>query len=522
MVRGLDVPLGLPYLRPRMARMVPLPPSFLDRSLVEPPKPPRRAAGDAPFAAVAGDAPFAAVLASLREAVITIDEPGRIVFFNAAAEKMFGVDAASVLGQSLDRLIPVRHRVPHHRHVGRMLAMESTSRRTGAFARVTGLRRNGEEFPLEGSVSLVRLEEQTFLTAVLRDAAEFQEADAERERDLSRKIIDTARAVILLLDREGRVVDFNRHMENLSGWSIDDVRGSGWFDLFIPEDERESVRALFEQAGEGTKAQGNVNGILTRSGETRRIRWYDARLHGGDGRLNGLLAIGHDVTDEENLEDRLRRALESTARIEERERQKLASDLHDSVSQTLALAAMKIDALSARVEGGEDGLALVRIRQLVCEADETVRNLSFQLSLSVDSGLSPVPAIEALVARLRDRFGMAVTIEDKGSRIRIEKRAKTALLRGLRELLINVLRHAGVEEARIRLRAVGGDLEVMVEDDGRGFDPAEAEGFGLESVRERLLQVGGRLEVVSAPGTGTRARLLVPGADLPVEDSSDL
>jgi signal transduction histidine kinase len=85
------------------------------------------------------------------------------------------------------------------------------------------------------------------------------------------------------------------------------------------------------------------------------------------------------------------------------------------------------------------------------------------------------------------------------------------LFRALRELLINVAKHAAAREARVRIECEEGLLRVIVEDDGQGFDPdEESEGFGLLSLRDRLQHLGGRLDIESAPGRGARISAVVP------------
>lgn len=119
-----------------------------------------------------------------------------------------------------------------------------------------------------------------------------------KEKDLlARSIIETAQAIILVLDTQGRIVDFNPFMEEITGYKIQEVAGRDWFDTFIPERDRQRIRELFLKAVHDIRTRGNVNPIVTKNGEEREIEWYDKTLKDSDGKVVGLLAIGLDVTE---------------------------------------------------------------------------------------------------------------------------------------------------------------------------------------------------------------------------------
>jgi len=119
------------------------------------------------------------LVASAMDAVITVDADHRIVVFNGAAERMFGVPAGAAMGESLDRLIPPRFRTRHEEHLARFEGSGATARQMGALGTVWGVRANGEEFPVEAAISQLEVGGQRFLTAIVRDITEHMRAEAE-------------------------------------------------------------------------------------------------------------------------------------------------------------------------------------------------------------------------------------------------------------------------------------------------------------------------------------------------------
>ena len=121
-------------------------------------------------------------------------------------------------------------------------------------------------------------------------------------------LIDTAQAVVLVLDPQGRIVQFNPYFGELSGYRLEEVKGKDWFGTFLPERIRESTRELFLAAISGIQTRGNVNPILTKDGRERLVEWYDKTLRDADGTVVGLLSTGQDVTERKQAEEAVAQA----------------------------------------------------------------------------------------------------------------------------------------------------------------------------------------------------------------------
>jgi len=125
------------------------------------------------------------------------------------------------------------------------------------------------------------------------------------QRDFSESLIETAQAIILVLDTQGCIVRFNPYMEKLSGYALDEVKGKDWFETFIQPQNGHTVKSVFHQAVTGTHTSGNINPIIAKDGRAIIVEWYDNTLKDKDGRTKGILAIGYDITERKKTQEAL-------------------------------------------------------------------------------------------------------------------------------------------------------------------------------------------------------------------------
>jgi signal transduction histidine kinase len=211
----------------------------------------------------------------------------------------------------------------------------------------------------------------------------------------------------------------------------------------------------------------------------------------------------------------LRRLASEVCLAEARERREIASDLHDHLGQGLAFVRARLRQLQGdAVFGGHDP-AVNELLQLVDQAISYTRSLTFELSPPVLYELGLGPALEWLGEQVQIKHGLRVRVRDR-CRKDLPDDLRVLYFRSARELLHNVVKHAGANEASIELDCQEGKLELTVADNGKGLDPVAAlaarddQRFGLFSIEERLRQLGGRLEIKGAPERGSRARLVAP------------
>jgi signal transduction histidine kinase len=242
------------------------------------------------------------------------------------------------------------------------------------------------------------------------------------------------------------------------------------------------------------------------------------------GRPLFLQGIMFDVTARKVAEEKvhlyqtqLRTLASELLFTEERERRRLAIDLHDSIGQALAISKLKLDALRTAVLSSPLAFDLEEICGLLDGTIQQTRSLTFELSPPVLYELGLVPALESLVEEVERRYNLRVHFLEDSRPKPVSEDLAVLLFRAVQELLVNVVKHANAQKVRVTIVRDGDCIRIRVEDNGIGFDPAEidshegrARRFGLFSIRERLHHLGGHVEIESSPGRGTLVSLTAP------------
>jgi signal transduction histidine kinase len=203
---------------------------------------------------------------------------------------------------------------------------------------------------------------------------------------------------------------------------------------------------------------------------------------------------------------------------EEHERHRLATDLHDQISQSLVISKIKLEALRKSGYGRKLDKALDDVCNSIGQTIQRTRTLTFDLSSPVLYELGFEMAVsEWLTSQIQQKHGITVEFETDGEAKPLDDDIRTLLFRDVRELLINVVEHARAHKVKVSINRLGEQISITVEDNGVGFDPAEVLSmaarkgeFGLFSIRERLEWLGGHLEIESKPGCGCKVTMMAP------------
>lgn len=380
-------------------------------------------------------------------------------------------------------------------------------------------------------VELYRMRERVKRQAVRQGEARFS------------LLVDSIRDYsILLLSSEGMVTSWNPGTRLVEGYEASEVIGQNHSVFYTAED---IARGYPGQALDAAVAAGQHEdeGWRVRKGGSRF--WANVvmtAMKDEGGKLSGFARVARDLSDRKAAEEQLRKiAVELEQRVsertqelresqvrlrelateltltEQRERRRLAGELHDYLAQLLVLIRIKIGQASAHVKEATPS-------SLLKEADRTVID-SLNYTRSLVAELAP-PALQEsgllegfgwLAEQMRNH-GLTVTIKKHVQNIVLDDDQAVLVFQSTRELLFNVLKHAGTNQAEVTIdMTTDGHLIVTVKDEGCGFNfdevPArndERKRFGLFSVRERTEAMGGRFEVTSVLSQGTCAALIVP------------
>lgn len=378
---------------------------------------------------------------------------------------------------------------------------------------------------------------------VLHDVTQARHAQEalRRERDWASTIIDAVGSLVVVLDREGRIVNFNRACEVLTGYAFEEVIGRTVWELFLLPEEVGKVRAVFERLSAGQFPSQHENYWLTRSGERRLIVWSNTVLLDESGHVEYVIGTGIDVTERRALEQQLRQAqkMEALGRLAGG----IVHDFNNLLTIISGYAQMMLDDLAAG--SSLPGPAEEILKAAGTAAELTRRLLTFSRKQPTHTRLvdvnAVVQAMERMLRRLLGEDIELVTLLSPGlDRVRADPaqieqvllnlvvNAREAMPGGGRIVLETARVDLDAEYARTHLGALTGPHVVLsVSDTGRGMEPEvvrqifdpffttkeKGTGLGLSTVYGIVQQYGGRVMVYSEPGLGTTFKVYLPVAE---------
>ncbi|MEA1963611.1 MAG: response regulator [Candidatus Aerophobetes bacterium] len=328
---------------------------------------------------------------------------------------------------------------------------------------------------------------------------------------------------VIATDTKGFVRFMNPVAEALTHWKQEEALGKDLTEVFniINEEKRALTENPVTKAiREGVVVPGANYTLVAEDRTETPVDYSAAPARDDKGDITGAVLAFRDITERKKTEEKVRiyqnrlRSLASKLSIaEEKERQRFATDLHNSLAQLLALSKMKLGQLR---EGASLIDVITHLQQFLDQAIQEIRSLIYRLSPPMLYELGLEAALEWLCEDIHKRHNIQVDLEIDGQLNLLDNELRFFLFRTVEELLMNVARHAQVRKAQVSLQRKGDSLHVTVEDRGVGFDPApldvfsdRGDGFGLFSIRERLRCFKGEMSVTSQPGQGTRVSLIV-------------
>jgi PAS domain S-box-containing protein len=364
----------------------------------------------------------------------------------------------------------------------------------------------------------------------VKDRRQAEEALAEAKQRY-RTVADFTYDWEYWLGPERKLLYVSPSCERITGYGPEEflMKDYGQLINIVHPDDRKAVQAHIVEEFDSDEACHVDFRIITRSGETRWISHYCQPVSGSDGERLGRRAGNRDITERKEGEEallksemQLRRLSTQLLKVQESERKRIAGDLHDGIGQSLSAIKFGVETVVDRLKD-ETALSTVDTLQslvpMLQDAIEDVRKTVMNLRPSMLDDLGVLATISWFVRQFQTVYsGIRVEEQIGVKETDIPEALKTNIFRVLQEAANNIAKHSHADRVSISLKEEEGSLEVVIEDNGRGFDPdrvLETEdietGFGITSMKERTELSGGSFSIESKEGVGTTIRAVWPG-----------
>ncbi len=437
-----------------------------------------------------------AILETAVEGIITIDERGIIESFNQAAEKIFGYTAKETIGHNIKMLMPEPFR---HEHDSYLENYHRTghAKIIGIGREVVGRRKDGSVFPMDLSVSEVRLADARMFTGFVRDITERKEA----EKFLSHyaALVESSDDAIVGKTLEGYITSWNRGAEVVFGYKREEIIGKH-VSVLIPSDRRGEEPEILEKIRRGESVEHYETVRRRKDGRMIDISVTVSPIRDMGGRIIGASKVARDITERKRLETEI-------TEISNREQQRIGQDLHDGLCQELTGIELMCQVLEKKLEAKSKAEAKQveeiadHIREAIGHTRKLARGL-FPVELETNGFVSALDELAQHVQKIfhvECRFECAVPVSI-GDNV-----AATHLYRIAQEAINNAIKHGKAKNIKVSLKPAGDKMSLSVTDDGIGFsnESRKGSGMGLHTMKYRAGVIRATLEVHSAGNGAT-------------------
>jgi two-component system nitrate/nitrite sensor histidine kinase NarX len=405
----------------------------------------------------------------------------------------------------VQELIPTDFTAVQQEEALRALAQDGRYR-----VEISTRRKDGQPIEIEGTTVALRVEDGriTGYVSVNRDITERVQAQAELQKseEKYRDLVEKTSDVIYAVDTGGVITYLNPAVEALIGLPPEQVVGQPFGAFIHPEDVGQAQGNVQDLLSGGLPGPAEYR-VLDASGETRWIRVTSQPVV-DEGQVTGFQGVLSDITDRKRAEARLAEATKAA------ERQRLAAELHDSVTQTLYSGSLIAQTMQRMwdqdSEAGRRGLA--QLQRFLQGALAEMRTLLLELNPAALEAKELPLLLRQLADAAMVRTPAIVTTRVIGQ-CTVPNEVKAALYRIAQEALNNIVKYAGAQRVKVNLQCLekrpgvldGAQTILSIKDDGGGFDPEDpgAAGLGLGIMRDRAREIDATLTITSQPGKGT-------------------
>jgi PAS domain S-box-containing protein len=459
--------------------------------------------------------------------IVGIDRQGNVTLLNPAGEMITGYASSELLGKNWFEIVVPEQRFPlAYQNFIRLLAKGTPKEYQNPI-----LTKHGEERVITWSCNEIGMGGQIIgMISFGVDVTERvrMEEKLRKGREYLKRLTDSMVDVIFSVSWPERIIKWTNNAVAQLGYDPKECIGR-------------TTDFLYASKKEFMATAEEIDCAIAKGKQVIRSEMHLKKKHGGlfyadvtislfcvNDQLESITAVARNISERIEKEKRIQEyqtRLKSLATqltiAEEKERRRIAVDLHDHVGQSLALARMQI---ASNLKRTTDSSQMHFLRELSASLEQTIqeaRDLMYDLSPPQLNEIGLSAAIsEWLMEFIESRYHIKTECIVEGQEMPLDATVRAILFRNFRELVTNVVKHAQASHVCVRMKLSDSRVEIIIRDNGIGFDADEAahshkplSSFGLFSVKERMVDLGGSMQIASSPGQGTEAILQVPITD---------
>ncbi len=361
------------------------------------------------------------------------------------------------------------------------------------------------------SISLMN-QTPPLVIATVEDITEKRMAEEVRSRHAA--IVESSEDAIVSQNLDGIIQSWNAGAQNIFGYTEAEVVGQP-FTILVPAALRQGEQQILDRLRAGERVEHYETVRVTKRGKKIHVSLAISVIRDASGRVTGFSKIARDITERKQTEDTLADVSRKLVNIQEEERRRIARDLHDDISQRLAMLAVEIEQLKLDPPHSADDLKgqLTGLGAAVHGVSKGVQSISHQLHPPHLEYLGLVSAMKSFCQESAARRKVEIDFTSDDITEPVSQEISLCLFRILQEALHNAAKHSGVGHFRVSLNQSTEQLHLTVSDGGAGFDVESVmnkEGLGLTSMRERVRLVNGTMVIESKLMAGTTVHVCVP------------